>query len=857
MNKFNNISVVPHIPERIKGLRELAFSFWFAWDPEVRNLFKNMNTGLWEIVERNPVKFLKHISQKRLDKAAQSEEYLEKYDEVYKRYQEYMNDKKTYFKKNADLEAEEKEKFLIAYFSAEFGLHESLPIYSGGLGILAGDHVKSASDLDIPLLGIGLLYKNGYFQQRINNEGWQECDYPEYNFADFSVTPVKNEQNEELKISVELPEGTLMAKVWKVQVMRSTLLLLDTDIKENPPKFREITKQLYGGGQENRIKQEILLGIGGVRALRMAGYKPTVWHMNEGHSVFMALERIRELVEGKSLTFFEALEAVRGKTVFTTHTPVPAGNDAFPLHLVEKYFSHFWSRLSISRKEFLELGIEKEGDHNLFNLTVFALNMTAWRNGVSKLHGEVSRNMWKNAWYDIPVEEIPIKHVTNGIHVETWLNDDMRKMYDEYLPGWKENLFNKDFWDRIDDIPNKAIWNVKTEMKRKMVQFSHDRVKEQRQRNGETIEQLREIESILDPNTLTIGFARRFATYKRATLILKNIERFKKIISNSERPVQFVFAGKAHPADRPGQELIKRIYEITRDEEFKNKIVFLENYSMEVARHLVSGVDIWLNTPRRPHEASGTSGQKVPINGGVNFSVLDGWWVEGYDAKDGWVIGDGRDYADTTIQDTVDAVSFYDTLEKEIVPLYYDRDEEGLPIGFINKMRNSMKTCIPEFNTHRMLIDYLNRLYMPAYKFGSLMHEDNYKNAKELSSWKRKIKAEWEAVRINTETYHGGGEEIPVNMDMEFVATVFSGDIDPKYLSVELYFARYNIHNELEDYEVFAMELEKETLHNTFIYRGNAKLPERGSYQYSIRVVPKNDLLPHKHDTSLVRWLDN
>ncbi|MFP4461358.1 MAG: alpha-glucan family phosphorylase [Thermotogota bacterium] len=857
MNKFNSISVVPHIPERIKGLREIAYSFWNAWNPEVRSLFEEINPYLWEIVQRNPVRFLKHISQKRLDKASKSEEYLSKYDEVYKKFDHYLKDKKNYFNLNEVLDEEEKKNFLIAYFSAEFGLHESLPIYSGGLGILAGDHVKSASDLSIPLLGVGLLYRNGYFQQKINNQGWQESDYPTYDFADFPVVPIKNDQNEEIKITVPLPDGNLVAKVWKAQIMRSTILLLDTDIKENPPKFREITSQLYGGGQEMRIRQEILLGIGGVRAVRMTGYKPSVWHMNEGHSVFMALERIRELVEGKSLTFFEALEAVRAKTVFTTHTPVPAGNDAFPLHLMEKYFAHFWSRLSISRKEFLELGIEKEGDHNLFNLTVFALNMTSWRNGVSKLHGEVSRAMWKNAWYDIPVHEIPIDHVTNGIHLETWLNNDMRAMYDEYLQDWKFNIPNEEFWTKMEDIPDKVLWNVTNKMKKTMVDFIHQRIKLQRERNGETIEQLREIESILDPDTLTIGFARRFATYKRATLFLKNIERLKNIITNSERPVQFVFAGKAHPADKPGQELIKRVYEITREDPFKNKIVFLENYDMEVARYLVSGVDIWLNTPRRPHEASGTSGQKVPVNGGVNFSVLDGWWVEGYNGKNGWVIGDGREYENTNSQDTVDAVSFYDTLEKEIIPLYYERNEEGLPTGFINMMRHSMESCIPVFNTHRMLIDYLNKLYIPAFKYGQKIKAEDYKNAKTLSSWKRKIKAEWEAVRINTETQYNQGEEIPVNMEIEFTATLFAGDIDPKHLSVELYFARYNIHNEMEGYDIFPMKMEKQTLHNTYIYRGKAHLHERGRYDYSIRVIPHNELLSHKHDTALIRWLDN
>jgi len=855
MRKFNSLSVVPHLPDRIKGLRDLAYSFWNAWNPEIRNLFRELNPELWELVERNPVLFLKNISQRRLDKASESDSYLSEYDDVYGKYEQYIGNQETYF--NQKIDAEKKEEFRVAYFSAEFGLYESLPIYSGGLGILAGDHVKSASDLDIPLVGVGLLYRNGYFQQKINKDGWQESYYPVYDFTDFPVVPIVNDQNAEIKVAVELPDGKLFAKVWKTKVMRTTLLLLDTDIEDNPPKYRNITSQLYGGNEEMRVKQEILLGIGGVRAVRMCGYKPSVWHMNEGHSVFMALERIREMVEGKSLDFFEALETVRGSTVFTTHTPVPAGNDAFPLYLIEKYFSHFWSRLSIPRKEFLELGIERNGDQNMFNLTVLALNMTAWRNGVSRLHGEVSRDMWQNAWYEVPVQEIPITHVTNGIHVETWLNDDMRRLYDEYLPEWKFNLLNEEYWKKIDDIPDKELWKTKKKMKKDMIDFIRTKTEDQRRRNGETVEQLREIEDILDPDALTLGFARRFATYKRATLIFRNIERLKNILCCTDKPVQIIFAGKAHPADRPGQELIKRIYDISRDEAFKNKIVLLENYNMEIGRYLVSGVDIWLNTPRRPHEASGTSGQKVPVNGGVNFSVLDGWWVEGYNGNNGWVIGDGREYKEQNIQDTVDAVSFYDTLEKEIVPMYYDKNEDDIPARFLEVMRNSMKTNIPRFNTHRMLNDYLNKLYVPANNYGHEIRGNDFKIAKALSVWKRKLNGEWQAVRINTDSMRIEGEEVPVDMDMEFSAKIFTGDIDPEDLKVELYFARYNIHNNMEGYEVFPMELEKETIHNTYIYRGNAKLKERGRYQYSIRVIPENKNLPHKHDTALIKWLEH
>ncbi|HRW93239.1 MAG TPA: alpha-glucan family phosphorylase [Thermotogota bacterium] len=855
MGSFKTISVVPNIPERIARLRDLAYSFWNAWNPDVESLFSNMNKRLWTQVTHNPVKFLKHVSQRRLDQAAGNPEFLEVYDRLVEEFDRYTKNTETWFVQNCPSHKEK--DFCIAYFSAEFGLHESFPIYSGGLGILAGDHVKSSSDLGIPLVGLGLLYRNGYFQQHINKDGWQEAYYPSYTFNDFPLVPIKNDFGEELRVVVELPSGNLQARVWKATVMNTTLLLLDTDIPENPPEFRGITAQLYGGDQEMRIKQEILLGIGGVRALRMAGYSPSVWHMNEGHSVFMALERIRELVEGKGLSFPQALELVRSGTVFTTHTPVPAGNDAFHYSLMEKYFNSFWSRLKISKKEFLQLGTPYNGENQqLFNLTILAMKVTAWRNGVSKLHGEVSRGLWKDAWVGVPEQEIPITHVTNGVHAETWLHPEMRSLFDRFLPDWKQNLLNKEYWAKLDEVPDEELWKTTRQMKKQMIQFVHKSIADQRARHGETIEQLREIDSILDADTLTIGFARRFATYKRATLIFRNLDRLRSIINHPEKPVQFLFAGKAHPADRPGQELIRRVYEISRYPEFKDNIVLLENYNMEVARYLVSGVDIWLNTPRRPHEASGTSGEKVPLNGGINFSVLDGWWVEGYDGHNGWIIGDGREYSDSNIQDTVDAVSFYDTLEKEIVSRYYDHDENGIPRSFLKIMRQSIKSVVPQFNTHRMLRDYLERLYTPAYTFRKSLREDDFRKAKELSEWKEKIRGEWDAVKVHSSTVRKDGEEIPVSLEVEFSSTVYLGNIDPEDVSVELYFARYNIYNEMEGFETFPMELEQQTLHNTYVFRGTAKLSERGDYRYSIRVVPRHPLLPHPHDMGLCKWLD-
>ncbi len=853
--KFDkHLSVIPRIPERIHSLREIAFSFWWSWNPQASELFHKLDEELWGIVGYNPVVFLKHISQKALDQASEDQEYLSLYDSVIEDYQAHRNMDKLWFKSHHPNQTD----FQIAYFSAEFGFHESLPIYTGGLGILAGDHVKSASELGFPFIGVGLLYRNGYFQQKLSREGWQENSYPWYNFADFAINPIKNDFGEEMKISVELNNGTLHAKIWKATVMNSTLLLLDTDIPENPKEYRIITEKLYGGDHEMRVRQEILLGIGGVRAIRMAGYQPTVWHMNEGHSVFMALERIRERVEGDALDFTSALEAVRSSTVFTTHTPVPAGNDVFDYSLMEKYFAKYWGKLGVSRKEFLDLGTAYgEERHHAFNLTILAMKVAAWRNGVSELHGTVSRDLWKNAWQQVPTGEIPITHITNGVHVETWLHPKMRSLFDQYLPEWKDHLSDPDFWSRIDEIPDELLWKTTREMKEEMIDFVHERTIQQRERHGETIEELREIENIFDPNALTLGFARRFATYKRATLMFRNMDRLDTILNNPERPVQIIFAGKAHPADRPGQELIKQVYEISRRKEFKNRILFVENYDMHVGRHLVSGVDIWVNTPRRPHEASGTSGQKVPMNGGVNFSVLDGWWVEGYHGNNGWIIGDDREYPDTDIQDNVDSVSFYDTLEKEIIPQYYDLDERGIPTRFIQTMKASMKTVIPAFNTHRMVTDYLNQLYLPADTYARTICGEDLKNAKDLAQWKQKVCTEWPSIKIHSNTKRSEDEEIPADTELEFSATVYLGELDPSEVQVELYFARYNIFDHLEGYETFPMQMEKQTIHHTYIYKGKARLRERGSYAYSMRIIPKHPLLCHPHDLGLVRWIQD
>ena len=669
MYVFNRITVNPQLPKRIEKLSEIANNLWWSWNTEFLRLFRKIDKDLWEKSGKNPIKFLKEVSQEKLETASKDLIFLHEYDKNVENFESYMESKDTWFANKYP----ENKKDLIAYFSAEYGLDETIPIYSGGLGILSGDHLKSASDLGIPLVAVGLLYKNGYFHQKINGNGEQETEYHDIDIHDLPIHPVKTEEGEDLIIYLKFPKRRIYLKVWQINVGRVKLYLLDSDIEKNNPEDRDVTLRLYGGDQEMRIRQEIVLGMGGVNLLtRALKLEPTIYHMNEGHSSFLILELIKNVIKEKQVSFEVARDIISSQTVFTTHTPVPAGNDIFPISLVEKYFKDFWPRLAITREEFLKMGMKPCQDlENGFNMGILALKVAGKKNGVSKLHGAVSRELFADVWPEIAANESPIGYVTNGIHTCSWLSPNLKQLYNKYLiPYWQDKIQYDYVWEKIKNIPDEKLWEAHQARKEKLLNIVKNNVTERLRRSGYNYEDINSITSKLNPNALTIGFARRFATYKRATLIFKDLERITQILNNSDRPVQLIFAGKAHPADKQGQDLIKFIHDVSMMPQFKGKIFLLENYNIAMSRYLISGVDVWLNNPRRPMEASGTSGQKASVNGVINFSVLDGWWAEGYNQKNGWRIGFNSDYESYEAQDVTDSQNIYETLEQKIIPAY-------------------------------------------------------------------------------------------------------------------------------------------------------------------------------------------
>ncbi len=706
------------IPERINRLTEIAYNLWWTWHPEAQELFKRIDGRLWEDIYHNPVLFLREVRQSSLDTAANEPGFIRAYHDILTLFDEYHVFDQTWFKQKY----EDKLDKPIAYFSAEFGLHECLPIYSGGLGVLSGDHTKEASDLGLPFIGMGFLYPQGYFKQVITANGDQEAIYIKVRFAEAPARPAFDSNGKEVVVSVALParnglpDRRVHAKVYQIQVGNVPLYLMDTDIHPNAEEDRELSARLYGGDQEMRIAQEMVLGIGGVRALRALGIEPAVYHMNEGHSAFLVLERARELVE-TGLNFAEAKEIIRKTSVFTTHTPVPAGHDAFPFHMIDKYFPRWHNLLKVNREEFLDLARQDQSWGPTFSMTVLALTMAGRYNGVSKLHGKVSRKMWSWLWPNKKVEEVPICHVTNGIHTETWLAPDLKTLFDEYLgKNWTHRINDQAMWDGITQVPDEELWDVMNQLRIKLVDFARMRTRNRLQRLGHSEDELQATEGLLNPKALTIGFARRFATYKRATLLFHNVERLKRIVyGDGTRPVQYVFAGKAHPRDEPGREFIREVYHRSHEAGLAGHLLFIEDYDMNVARHMVAGVDVWLNTPRRPMEASGTSGQKAGLNGCPNLSVLDGWWAEGYNGKNGWSIGDPEaEYESEQEQNHVDATALYEIMENEIVPLFYERNVKGVPYKWIKIVKETIRTVAPQFSMTRMIKDYTNELYVPS-----------------------------------------------------------------------------------------------------------------------------------------------
>ena len=698
------------LPPTLSRLSELAQNLWWSWTPEARQLFEIIDPTLWFLTHHNPVKLLADVRPDRLARLAEDPSFLRQYSAVFRLFDEYSANKKSWFGAHRP----DMTTTTIAYFSAEFGLHTSVPIYSGGLGILAGDHCKEASDLGVPLIGVGFMYPQGYFRQRLTPEGWQEAAYAPFNREESPIHLARTPSGDICRFTVQMGDRHVTAAVWRVLVGRVPLFLIDTDVPENSPENRALSARLYGGDQEMRLCQEILLGIGGVRMLRALGIAPSIWHANEGHSAFLTLERLRELV-AQGTSHAEASEVVRQSTVFTTHTPVPAGHDVFPHHLMDRYFAGYWEQLGLSRDEFLRLGETPESSGHGFNMTALVMRLSAHVNGVSREHGRVTREMWRHFWPGLPTEQIPIRSVTNGIHAPTWISPELHHLYSKSLsPTWTSSCDDPAMWQRVMDIPDHELWAIRQTMKRKLMGFIRERARTGWMQGHLQPAQVLSRGTLLDPEALTIGFARRFATYKRATLLFHDLERLKQLLQNRWRPVQLIFAGKAHPADEPGRYFIHEVLTFCQDHKLGGHIAFLEDYDMHVAKFLVQGVDIWLNTPRFPLEASGTSGMKAAINGVLNLSVLDGWWAEGYNGANGWGIQPLSEQADTKAQDDHDVEQLYRILEQEAVPLYYQRDRDHIPRGWLHMVKECIRTVAPQFCTTRMVKDYVGMLYTAA-----------------------------------------------------------------------------------------------------------------------------------------------
>ncbi len=854
MQPIHTYNVVPKLPGQLEPLRRLALNLWWTWEPSARALFQKLDPEIWHRTNHNPVRLLQLCRQGRLEEFAVNDDFLREMKGVVAKFDAYITRKDTWGKTRP----EAKMTGPVAYFSAEFGFHESFPNYSGGLGILSGDHCKSASDIDLPFVAVSLLYRHGYFKQQINKEGWQENLALNQNFSHLSVQPVLDAEKNHLTIGVKILDRWVRVRVWQLAVGRITLYLMDTSVPENAPEDREITAQLYGGDYEMRIKQEIILGIGGVHALNAIGIKPAVYHMNEGHAAFLSLELIRRRVMEEGLSFYAALQATASANVFTTHTPVPAGNDSFPLELMRKYFGDYPASVKIDFETFASFGQTRQNPSEPFSMTILALRTSRHANGVSALHGRVSQGLWKDVWRGVPQDEVPITSVTNGIHTKTWMAPDFIKIYDKYLPGWEEHLTDKDFWRKVQDIPDEELWEVHQRQKQRTLEFIRERTRVQWKRTGDTPDKIRTISRMLNPEVLTIGFARRFATYKRATLLFNDRERLAKLMNNKDHPVQFVFAGKAHPKDEPGKKFIQDVYKFSRMPEFEGRIVFVEDYDHYVGRRLYQGVDLWLNNPRRPLEASGTSGMKLPPSGGLNLSVLDGWWCEACTGKNGWAIG--PEIPESTIppephfEDEVDVHSLFHVLETQILPLYYAKPDGRLPLAWINLMRESIRTIVPVFNTHRMVKEYTERLYDRAAAAHATLTADACKKAVEVARWKDSIRRDWSHVKLADVKIHtGNGTNVTVGDAVEVSVRTSLGPIAPEFVRVQALVGENN-DGQIAHPQTIELEQVEKLGSGAFRFAGKIPARESGSYGLSVRVIPTHPNLIQEHELRLITW---
>lgn len=853
INFIGNFNVVASLPKKLEPMRKIVSNLYWSWNIDALSLFRRMDRDLWQQTNHNPILMLGMLGQERLEELSNDDGFLSHLNRVKLQFDNYLTDARWYQKEyNKD-----KDKY-IAYFSAEFGLTECLQIYSGGLGILSGDHMKSASDLGLPLVGVGLCYKEGYFQQYLNNDGYQQEKYDLIDFYNQPMELVLNDKGEPIKIDMNFPGRIVKVQVWKIEVGRVPLYLLDTNIPENNADDQKITRSLYGGNIETRIQQEIILGIGGIRVLHALGIKPEVCHMNEGHSAFLSLERILFLIKNHNLSFDEAKEVGFYSNIFTTHTPVPAGIDVFPNELVEKYFSNYYrTELGISDKTFYKLGtIIKNREPNNFNMAHLAMNMAGFVNGVSKLHGVVSKTMWANGFKDIPFDEIPIDYITNGVHTQSHLSNDMFELLVRYLgDDIQQNPSDKELWEAVEDIPDEELWRTHERRRERLVAFARKRLRAQLLSRGASSYDIESSKEVLDASALTIGFARRFATYKRATLIFKDLERLASIMLNSKRPVQLIIAGKAHPKDEEGKKLIQDIVSFTKDESLRKRIVFIENYDMNIARYMVEGCDVWLNNPRRPLEASGTSGMKIIANGGLNFSVLDGWWDEAYNYELGWKIGHGEEYENLDYQDEVESSMLYETLENEIVPQFYERGDDKLPRKWLKMMKNSMKTLAPIFNTHRMVRQYATKFYLPAHNNRRMLMANNWLEAKNFMTWKNNIVSNWNAIKfIKVESEHHNGE-VKIGSSYKISADIDMPNLTPEDVEVQIYYGKVDDQNIAFANSFMEMTcLTKKSTSGKYKYEGVIDCSKTGQFGYTLRILPKHPLLTNKFELGLIKW---
>ncbi len=850
---IGTFTVVPALPPKLGRLRDLAYNLQWSWEYEMVELFRRLSGEMWEQAGHNPVRMLGLVSQERLDQVANDDAFLAHLERVWTSFDRYMTWPHTWYRRLLP----ELPRPLVAYFSMEFGLAEALPIYSGGLGILAGDHLKSASDLGVDLIGVGLLYQEGYFRQRLNVDGWQEEYYPVNDFSVMPVVPLRGSDGGPLLVSLAFPGREVSARVWRVNVGRAGLILLDTNIPENTREDQTITDRLYGGDLDMRIRQEMVLGMGGLRALDLLDLRPDVCHLNEGHSAFLVLERIRALMAEHKHTFAEAREVARAGTVFTTHTPVPAGIDRFPRQLMERYFTAYCQDCGVPMEELLVLGRENPADPNSpWSPTMLALRLAAHSNGVSRLHSIVSRRMFQPLWPAVPANEIPIGSVTNGVHQLTFISPEMANLYERYLgPRWREDPGDQTVWVEAETIPEEELWRTHERSRERLVAFARRHLRNQLRRQGASLQEIEGADEILDPGALTIGFGRRFTTYKRSTLVLRDPERLKALLNRSGQPVQIIYAGKAHPADEPAKRLIRDIVELSREPDLRQHLVFLEDYDIDIARHMVQGADIWLNTPRRPLEASGTSGMKAAANASLNVSILDGWWAEAYQPEVGWSIRHAEPRESEEQQDEAEAQSLYGLLEREVIPLFYDRSRDGLPRRWIARMKAAIQALCPIYNSNRMVTEYVERFYLPAAEHVWELELDDLARARALAEWVERVRAEWpslgfEEVRVESPPEFTVGAVMPIE------ARVRLGRLSPDDVWVEAYYGTLDDEGAIDPRGAGTVVLESQGEVARGVYRFVGTIPGRasGSNGYTVRLLPRNTELVTPYELHLVRW---